>query len=90
MAASGHVRAQAIIAFDIGLGLSAQMQRLGRVDGWSVGLSVDQAVQNVQHMGLGRDALGQGKFDRGQHRLLVVMQDQGQDIDHLAITANPP
>ncbi len=41
-------------------------------------------------MGLGRHAFGQGKFDRGQHRLLVVMQDQGQDIDHLAVAASPP
>ena len=90
MAASANVGAQAIVAFDIGLRLSAQVQRLGGVDGWAVGLTVDQAVQDVQHMGLGRDALGQGKFDGGQNRLLVVMQDQGQDIDHLAITASPP
>ncbi len=44
MAASGHVGAQAIVAFDIGLGLSSQVQRLGRVDGGTVGLAVDQAV----------------------------------------------
>ena len=45
MAASAHVGAQAIVAFDIGLRLSAQVQRLGGVDGWAVGLTVDQAVQ---------------------------------------------
>lgn len=38
-------------------------------------------------MGLGRHARFQGHLDRRQDRLLVVMQNEGQDIDHLAITA---
>ena len=38
-------------------------------------------------MGLGRHPIGQGQLDRGQHRLLVMLQDQGEDIDHLPISA---
>ena len=52
---------QGVIAFDIGLGFTVQGQCL-----WGIQrrpahhLAVDQAVLNhVQHMGLGRHALGQ-------------------------------
>ena len=37
-------------------------------------------------MGLGRHALGQGQFHRRQHGLFVVPENQGKDVDHLAIT----
>ena len=39
--------------------------------------------------GLGRDALGQGHFHGDQHGLLIVVQDQCQDIDHLPVSARP-
>ena len=34
----------------------------------------------------------QSQLDCGQHRLLVMLQDQGEDIDHLPISAgsSPP
>ena len=50
-------------------------------------LAVDQPVQQVQDMGLGRHAGLQRQFDGGEHGLLVVLQDQGQDLDHLAVAA---
>lgn len=78
---------QTIVTLDIGLGLATQVQRLGGVDGWAFGLTIDQAMQNVQDMGFGRDTFRQGQLNRGQHRLLIVMKNQGQDIDHLAIAA---
>lgn len=80
--------AQAVVTGDIGLRLVLQDQRLWRIEWWTVdGLSVDQTEQEVHYMGLGRHAGFKGHLDRGKDRLLVVMQDQGQDVDHLAITA---
>ena len=38
-------------------------------------------------MGLGRNACFQRQFDRAQHRLLIVMQNQREDIDHLPVAA---
>ena len=38
-------------------------------------------------MGLGRHALGQGQFNGGENGLFVVLQHQGQNIDHLPVTA---
>ena len=46
-------------------------------------LAVDQAVQ----MGLRRDAGLQRQFDGGKHGLFVMLEDQGQDLDHLAVAA---
>ena len=48
-------------------------------------LAVDQAVQQVQHMGLGRHALGQRQFHGGQHGLFIVVKHEGEDIHHLPI-----
>ena len=53
------------------------------------GLAVDQSMQEIQHVRFGRHALSQSQFNRNQHSLFVMMQDQRQDIDHLAITARP-
>ena len=50
-------------------------------------LPVDQAVQQVQDMGLGRGAGLQSQFDGGEHGLLVVLENQGEDLDHLAVAA---
>ena len=97
MAASGGPGPQAIIALDIRLWLTAQSECLWCVDVRPTDrLSVDQAVQKVQHVGFGCDALSQGHFHGDQHGLFImlqaclrhdVMEDQRQDIDHLAITA---
>ena len=38
-------------------------------------------------MGLGRDAGLQRQFDGGKHGLFVMLEDQGQDLDHLAVAA---
>ena len=97
MAASGGPGPQAIIAFDIGLRLTAQSECLWCVDVRPTDrLSVDQAVQKVQHVGFGCDALSQGHFHGDQQGLFVmlqaclwhyVMQNQRQDVDHLPVTA---
>ena len=86
--ASGDVSPQAVVAFDIGLWLAAQGQGLRGIEGRPANdLSIDQPVQEVQHMGLGCHALGQGQFHCGQHGLFVVLENQGVDVDHLPITA---
>ena len=38
-------------------------------------------------MGLGWHAFGQGQFNGGENGLLIVLEHQGEDIDHLAVTA---
>ena len=87
MAASGNLGAQAVIAFDIGLRLTGQDQRLWGIKRWPANhLAIDQPVQQVQHMGLGGQACRQGHFHGGQHSLLIVVQDERKDIDHLTIT----
>lgn len=80
--------AQAVIALHIGLWLTAQGQGLRGIEGRPANdLSIDQPVQEVQHMGLGRHALGQGQFHRGKHGLFVVLKNQGENVDHLAVPA---
>ena len=86
MAAPCDLRAQAVIAFDIGLGFAAQHQRLWRVERRPTNyLAIDQPVQQVQHMGLGGHASREGHLHRRQHSLFIVMQNQCQDIDHLSV-----
>ena len=86
MAAPRDVGTQAIIAFDIGLGFMVQEQRLRGIKRRPIDcLAIDQSVQKVQHMGLGRHTCCQGHFHRSQHGLLIVMQDQRQDVDHLSV-----
>src|SRR3984957_19460639 len=80
--------AQGIVALDVGPGFGRQRQSLGRLYRRRVRwLPVDQAVQQVQDMGLGRDAGLQRQFDGGKHGLFVMLEDQGQDLDHLAVAA---
>src|SRR6478736_1107456 len=76
-----------VIAFDVGLRLAQQGQRLWRIDIGTVGrLAVDQSMQQVQHMRLGRHARIQGQFHSPDDDLLIVMKDKGKDIGHLTIT----
>ena len=83
MAASGCLGTKAVIAFDIGLGFEAQDQSSWCVDIRAAdSLAVHQSMQKIQHVGLRGDTLSQGHLASDQHGLLVVMQHQGQDIDH--------
>ena len=75
-----------IIAFDICHGLARQPQCLGRVDGrsWRC-LAVRQPVQNVDDMGLGGNARLKRQLHGTQHSLLVMLEHEGQDLDHLPV-----
>jgi hypothetical protein len=44
-------------------------------------------VQQVQDMRLGRRAGLHRQFDGGEHSLFVMLEDQGQNLDHLAVAA---
>ena len=58
------------------------------IHSWSVDrLAVDQAVQQVQHVSLRRDAGLQRRFDDSEHGLLVMLEDESQNLDHLAVAA---
>src|SRR3546814_3884405 len=52
--------------------------------GW---LAVEQPVEDVEDMGLGRHASFQRQFDGTEHRLLIMLQDQREDLHHLPVTA---
>ncbi len=68
--------------------LIGQHQSLGRIDGRRCdGFSVNQTVQQVQHVGLGGDARCQCHLDGQEYGILVVLQHQRQDLHHLAVTA---
>jgi hypothetical protein len=85
MTASYDPDPQAVVAFDVGLGFTQQGQRLWRID---VGrLTVDQSMQQVQHMRLGRYARIQSQFHSPDNDLFVVMKHKREDIDHLTVTA---
>ena len=86
MAASDDLGTQAIIAFDIGLGFMMQGQRLRGIQRRPIDcLAIDQSVRQVQHMGLGGHARCQSHFHCGQNSLLIMVQDERQDIDHLSV-----
>jgi hypothetical protein len=44
-------------------------------------------MQQVQNMRLGRRASLQRQFDGGEHGLFVVLENQSQYLDHLAVAA---
>ena len=78
---------QIVVAPDICLRLAAQRERLGRIDERPiVGFAINQAMEDIQHMCLGGDPFGQSQFHSGQNSLLVMVQDQCKDIDHLAVS----
>src|SRR5271170_1071722 len=80
--------AQGVVALDVGPWFGRQRQSLGRLYRRRVRwLPVDQAVQQVQNMGLRRGAGLQRQFDGGEHGLFVMLEDQGQNLDHLAVAA---
>src|ERR1700687_376323 len=80
--------AQGIVALDVGPWVGRQRQSLGRLYRRRVRWSpIDQAVQQVQDMGLRRGAGLQRQFDGGEHGLFVMLEDQRQNLDHLAVAA---
>src|SRR5580698_9782877 len=80
--------AQRVVALDVSLWFVRQSQSLRRLYRRRVHrLSVDQAVQQVQNMRLRWRAGLQRQFDGGEHGLLVVLENQGEDLDHLAVSA---
>jgi hypothetical protein len=80
--------AQRVVALDVSLRFVRQGQRLRRLYRRRVHwLPVDQAMQQVQNMRLGRDASLQRQFDGGEHGLFVVLENESQDLDHLAVAA---
>src|SRR5471030_1371489 len=80
--------AQRVVALDVGLWLGGQGQSLRRFYRRRVhGLSVDQPVKQVQDMRLGRRTSLQRQFDGREHGLLVMLEDQSQNLDHLAVAA---
>src|SRR5277367_2954722 len=80
--------AQRVVALDVSLRFVRQSQSLRGLYRRRVHrLSVDQAVQQVQNMRLGRRASLQRQFDGGEHGLLVVLENQGQIS---TISRSPP
>ncbi len=81
---------QVIIAADVGERLLGKAQDLRRVDRrcWRH-LAVGQPMQDVEHMELGRNAGLQRQLGGAKHRLLVMVQQQRQDLDHLPIATWP-
>ena len=70
------------------MGFIDEHQGLGSIYGRRhEGLTVDQAMQQVEDMGLGWNAGLQGHLHGQEHGILIVLQNQGQDVDHLAVTA---
>jgi hypothetical protein len=80
--------AQGVIPADIGLRLGRERQGIGRVHNWRVDrLAVDQPMQQVQDVRLGRRACLERQFHGGKHDLLVMVENKSQNLDHLSIAA---
>src|ERR1700688_4360393 len=78
--------AQRVVALDVGLWFGGERQSIRRLYGWWVDrLAVDQSLQHVQNMRLGRRAGLQRQFDGGEHGLFVMLEDESQNLDHLAV-----
>ena len=77
---------QRVVALHIGFGFLAQGQGLRRIDQRHRSLfAIDQSMQEIEDMGLGRNARLKRDLDGTQDRLLVVVQHQRQDLYHLPI-----
>ena len=79
---------QRVVAPDIGFGLLAKAEGLRGIDGrcrWR--FAVNQAVQHVEHMGFGRNPILKGKLNSAKDSLFLMVQDKGEDLDHLFVTA---
>ena len=81
---------QSVIACNIGLRFLAQREgRRRRYIGLVGRFSVYQPVEQVQHMGLCGHAGLQSHFHCAKHRLLVMVQNKRQNIDHLTVPTRP-
>ena len=79
--------AESVVAINVGLWFGGKRQRIRRLHRWRVErFAVDQPVQDVQDVRLGWRASLQRQFDGCQHRLLIMLKNQSQDLDHLAVT----
>ena len=76
---------QRIVALNVGPWLLAQHEGLRRIDDRGHATAVSQPVQDVEDVGFGGDAVLKRQFHRAQHRLLVVLQHQGQDVHDLPV-----
>ncbi len=81
--------AKGIVTLDIGHRFADQPERLWRPHRQRRGLfGVKEPVQQVEDMGLGRHPGIERHGNRCEHSLFVMMQDQSQNLDHLAVTAS--
>src|SRR5579863_1585623 len=77
-----------VVSPDVGLRLGRERQGVGRIDGQRVDwLAVDQPVQQVEDVRLGRHARLQRQFHGSQYSLLVMLKNESQNLDHLAVAA---
>lgn len=51
---------------------------------------IDQAMQRIENMGLGRHAIFKSQFNRAEDGLLIMLQHQGQDFSHFPVASRPP
>lgn len=81
---------QRVVAADIGFGLLAEAQGLWSIyrgSRWS--LPIDQAMQDIENMGFSCNPVLEGEFNSAQDSPFVMVQDKGQDLDHLPVSAKP-
>src|SRR5579872_3073382 len=77
-----------VVSLDVGLRLGRERQGVGRIDGQRVDwLAVDQPVQQVEDVRLGRRASLQRQLHGSQYSLLVMLKNESQNLDHLAVAA---
>jgi hypothetical protein len=70
------------------LGSCSKVNACGVIDVGTVSrLAIYQAMQQVQHMRFGRDALIQSQFPSPDNDLLIVMKNECENVDHLTIAA---
>lgn len=90
MACASRVQgpSQTVIPRNIRLWFLAQSQSFWRGHIRLIcGRAVHQPAEQIQHMRLGRHPRLQCHFHGTEHGLFIVLQNQGQDLDHLAIPA---
>ena len=79
---------QGVVSLNVGSRFGGEPQGARSLHGWWVDrFAVDQPVKHVQDMRLGRRASLQRQFDSGKDGLFVVLEHQGEDLDHLAVAA---
>src|SRR6185437_1959253 len=77
-----------VVSPDVGLRLGRKREGVRRIDGQRVDwLAVDQPVQQVEDVRLGRRASLQRQLHGSQYSLLVMLKNESQNLDHLAVAA---